>query len=258
MAGRVIKKKNLRCLASLSALGAGALGMAGSAGAGTPDANGIVWSGILEDKVGFAAGYGAMATIAGPKGAAGILMDSGFRCSSSICNATIHYVNARVRVGPQGTSFRVGICCAFSSVKAVPRGAKFGSTYSVGLAKLAFSAKGESGGTNRSTDFNSTDRYFFFRFVGGGLPHAVYGWAEVNVKVPGGFGGPNVILVSYAYDITGRQIPAGYRGLALDGDEAEFERSGLSALSLGAAGVRRWRVARQAQAQGAAGVTPAQ
>lgn len=66
--------------------------------------------------------------------------------------------------------------------------------------------------------------------------------------LPGYPGGPNVTLISYAYDITGAQIPAGFRGKALDGDEAEFERSGLSALSLGAAGVRSWRTARQAEA----------
>jgi hypothetical protein len=48
-----------------------------------------------------------------------------------------------------------------------------------------------------------------------------------------------VTLINYAYDITGAQIPAGFRGKALDGDEFEFERSGLPALSLGAAGVRR-------------------
>ena len=42
------------------------------------------------------------------------------------------------------------------------------------------------------------------------------------------------ILVSYACETTGRQIPDGHRRKAMDGDEGEFERNGLPAPSLGA------------------------
>ncbi|MGA2590585.1 MAG: hypothetical protein ABSH32_11755 [Bryobacteraceae bacterium] len=109
------------------------------------------------------------------------------------------------------------------------------------------------------TNFNSTDRYLLFRFKGGELPHPVYGWAHLSVTLPGGLGGPNVTLVSYAYETSGRQIPAGYRGRALDGDEEAYTaasaRTGVPALALGAAGVRRWRAARQAEAPALAGAT---
>ena len=60
-----IKRANLRRLASLSALGAGAL----VASSSPAEASTIVYSGIVDDKVGFAAGYGTKATIAGPNGA---------------------------------------------------------------------------------------------------------------------------------------------------------------------------------------------
>ncbi len=47
-----IRKGNIRRLASLSALGAGTLGMT----TGTGEASTIVYSGILNDKIGFASG----------------------------------------------------------------------------------------------------------------------------------------------------------------------------------------------------------
>jgi hypothetical protein len=49
-----IKKANLKRLASLSALGAGALGVGGSA-----EASSIVYSGVLNEQIGFGPGYEA-------------------------------------------------------------------------------------------------------------------------------------------------------------------------------------------------------
>jgi len=72
-----IKKANLKRLASLSALGAGALGIA----TGTAEASSIVFSGILNERIGFGKGFGRGATIGGPNGAGGQLMRSSLRTS---------------------------------------------------------------------------------------------------------------------------------------------------------------------------------
>ncbi|MGA2589073.1 MAG: hypothetical protein ABSH32_04090 [Bryobacteraceae bacterium] len=255
-----VKRTNLRRLASLSALGAGALGVAAStADAGTPDANGIVYSGIVDEKVGFGAGYGAQATILGPNGAAGLLDKYVIKGSLTIIFEQ-QIVLVGNRPGPQGTEFRF-LGGVNATVSAFRRGAKFGTpaaSRSWLHGGVAESETNFSGATSRRTRFNPVDRFFLFKFIGGALTHPVYGWAQLSVSLPGHVGGPNVTLVSYAYDTAGAQIPAGFRGKALDGDEGAYERSGLSALALGAAGVRSWRAARQTQAPGLAGATPAQ
>lgn len=95
-----IRKTNLRRLASLSALGAGALG----ATAGTGEASTIVYSGIVDEKVGWGAGYGRRATIAGPNGVDGIL-HLGSRGCPTLC-ASIWTVGLSAHNGPHGTNFR--------------------------------------------------------------------------------------------------------------------------------------------------------
>lgn len=266
-----VKKSNLRRLASLSALGAGALGLAGKADAGTPDANGVVFSGIVDEKVGFGASSGARATILGPNGAAGVFFKSSYKFQVFTSRTTFQSVIAgSASPQPHGTTFRILNTAPFKTthfpvnpqgrVWALPRGAKFGSRTVRHVQKdglVAMSAQTFLGvGTHAVTNFNSTDRYLLFRFSGGELKHPVYGWARLSVRFAGHLGGPNVTLIAYAYDIKGAQIPAGYRGKALDGDEGAYERSGVSALVLGAAGLRSWRAARQAQAPGVAGTTP--
>jgi hypothetical protein len=260
-----VKKANLRRLASLSALGAGALGVAaGTADAGTPDADGIVYSGIIDEKVGWVAGYGAMATIVGPNSAAGVLRKGTWYFGTGWANL----VALSARLGPHGTGFRFlaynsCVCYPATFALAFPRKARFGSptgTQSRSRGQIGLSGVG---GTRsfKDTHFSATDRYLLFRFTGGKLPHPVYGWAQIGVSLPGYDRGPNVTLLNYAYDITGAQIPAGYRGKALDGEEGAFagppEQTGLPALALGAVGLRSWRAARQAEAASAAGATQA-
>jgi hypothetical protein len=267
-----VKKSNMRRLASLSALGAGALGVAaGTAEAGTPDAGGMVWSGVVDEKVGFAASYGIQATIGGPNGAAAVFVKMAYSFTTigiggprrlrrtpnnqTVCiDGQIGCEQTLVARGashqPDGTVLGfLGSLRGFAS--AFGRGAKFGTRTHGGVHSGVAIAGIYSNPSERfvqTTHFSSTDRYLLFKFSGGKLTHPVYGWAELHVTFPGGRSGPDVVLVSYAYDTSGAQIPAGYRGKAMDGDEGTFERAGLSALSLGAAGVRSWRAARQAEA----------
>jgi hypothetical protein len=252
-----LKRANVRRLASLSALGAGALGVAaGAAEAGTPDAEGIVYSGIVDEKVGFGGGYGSGGTIFGPGSKVGRLGLSQVRISVSSFQS-----HKAVIVGDYRPIFHrtFKVLCSTGMhtrhkplIAALAQGSVFGlppSSHSRPDGAIASSFENSRGFTQR-TNVSPTDKYLLFRWVGGGLPHPVYGWAQLSVTLGGGGypSGPDVTVVDYAYDITGAQIPAGYRGKALDGDEGEFERSGLSALSLGAAGVRSWRAARQAEA----------
>jgi hypothetical protein len=93
-----------------------------------------------------------------------------------------------------------------------------------------------------------TDQYalFTFNFVDG--PH--YGWIELSGYVSGSYGtdlsyGPSVTVEGYAYEQTpGVKIQAGDTGAVPE--PGSFALTGLAALALGAAGTRRWRAARKA------------
>lgn len=71
----------------------------------------------------------------------------------------------------------------------------------------------------------------------------LYGWAQLNLSRPGSMHGPDVTVVDWAYDTSGAQIPAGDTGTP---EPSTFALTGLSALALGAAGLRSWRAARKA------------
>jgi hypothetical protein len=239
-----IKKPNMKRLASLSALGVGALGaIAGPAEAG------IIYSGTLDENIGFGPGYGTKATIAGPGGADGIL-DLQVSVCNSPCGAVFHLVELNAHQGVNGTNFllqgnRNSIPWA-ASAYAFPQGAEFGPSSQAPIARFGYIAKSSVQAfitTFQQTNFNSTDRYLLFTFGGGDLPQRLYGWAQFSVApIPGNFSGPDVTLIDWAYDNSGAQIPAGDTGTP---EPSTFALTGLSALALGAAGLRSWRAARK-------------
>jgi len=243
-----IKRASFRRLASLSALGTGALGIAG----GTAYA-GIMYSGPIDERVGFGAGYGSKATIAGPNGAGGILSKSAFSlCSSGRCAAS-QWVGLEGRAGQHGTQFKFGLHGnpLFNVVSAFPMSGMLGTSPRLGDAALVAITwcAGFPGGcaTFRSvfgqyTKFSSVEPYLLFEFVGGILPQTLYGWAQLSVVLTGT--GPDVTLIDYAYDTSGAQFPAGDTGTGTP-EPSTFAMTGLAALALGAVGVRRWRQAAQ-------------
>jgi hypothetical protein len=250
-----IKKTNLRRLASLSALGAGALGVT----AGAADASTIVYSGIVDEKIGYGCGLGtscAKATIMGPNGVAGIMrgISAFFPYASSSNGFFVRRAVMSTRAGAHGTDFRVR-ANANGTPSAFPLSARFGkppASRSVAGGGLAFSSCITSGyprcHTVNGTLFNSTDRYLLFRFTGGNLPHPLYGWAELSISLTGGDhsgfpNGPDVTLVDWAYNLSGAEIPAGDTGTP---EPSTLALSGLAALALGAKGLRSWRAARNA------------
>ena len=82
------------------------------------------------------------------------------------------------------------------------------------------------------------DQYALFRFSVG--PQTDYGWLELDLGI-NPYGYPIVTTVAYAYDTSGKPIPAGYTGIP---EPAQLPVA-LSALSLGAIGLREWRKSRR-------------
>ena len=251
-----LKKPNLKRLASLSALGAGALGV----NAGTAEAY-VVYSGVINKKVGYGSGYATYVSIPLPNGAALALRTDHWTYPTygSLNEVNLNAMNVS---GPNGTqaSFRAvnnpwGDVTAF--VLAAPQGAKFGTSPREvrNFGWVAISGGGKYHLSNAFTEFNPTDRYLLFRFTGGKLPYTIYGWAQLSVTLPGHFAGPQVTLTSWAYETSGAQLPAGVHGKALDGSDdiseirpSTFDATGLPALALGSLGVRKWRDARKMEA----------
>ena len=82
-----------------------------------------------------------------------------------------------------------------------------------------------------------SDEYELFRFPVGS--HFDYGWLELSLY---NFGpAPDFIPIAYAYNTSGKPIPAGYTGIP---EPAQLPVA-LSALSLGAIGLREWRKSRR-------------
>ncbi len=79
------------------------------------------------------------------------------------------------------------------------------------------------------------DQYALFRFSVGSQTD--YGWLELDLGPSGYPADPVVSTLAYAYDTSGKRIPAGYTGIP----EPPRLPLALSALTLGAIGLREWR-----------------
>jgi hypothetical protein len=214
-----VSKANLRRLASLSALSVGALGLAPA----TAEASSIVYSGVLNDNLFFGA------NLSGPNGAGGKFEN--VYCVVT-CNTLADAVVLSAKAGAKGTNFR--FLATQRWILGFPANAVWGTRFQ---GKSAAAGDVWLGNFSISfTEFNAADRYLLFRFVGGSLPFAEYGWAQLDVT-------PTAItLVDYAYDTSSAQIPAGETGTP---EPSTFALTGLAALALGAKGLRAWRAARR-------------
>ena len=235
-----IKKENLRRLASLSALGAGALG----AGVDTADASSIIWSGLLNETVGYQPGAATRFTFAGPNGAGARMTLRSFYGCSAICTKHLSVYLGENR-GAHGTKFQF-------LLTGFPVGATFSSKrrlYPPGAVLAASFCSGSLGHpcspTRTFTNFGFTaaDPYMLFRFTGGNPKQAMFGWAQFSLSFPGNLSGPDVTLVDWAYETSGAKLPAGDTGTP---EPSTLALTGLAALALGAKGLRRWRGARKA------------
>jgi len=233
-----LKRTNRKRLASLSALGAGALGLA----AGPANANDVVFSGVINVQVPYPH---STYTIPGPNGAGGVIKyNSGCQFT---CGSFGHEIYIESKPGKYGTQFRVLATGPHnSSALGEPLGAVWGTV--AGKSTNAADIVGTFDGV-LGTKFSSTDRYMLFRFQGGALKHAFYGWARIEI-IHGSFED----LVDWAYAPSGVHLPAGYHGAGEHDAEtigtsepSAVDATGLPALALGSSGVRRWRAARAAE-----------
>lgn len=274
-----IKRKNLRRLASLSALGAGAM----AAAVGTAEADMVVVN--VNQSVGFDPGFSTAPIKASLPGGAGFSLTR--ILAFPLAGSTIV---SQHTTGCGGLSIRGGPCRTTVGVKreiqAFWRRVSF-VTHGVNLVRsgghlAAFSQNGASHpgfpgftlppngiashSSVRTIEFNcvftlngchnfipfGTKTGNLFRGIGSGnaFPGAydyfhftfqdngqtLSGWGQLDVTVGPGVG-PDVTLVDYAYETPAAPPPP-------VPEPSEAVPLALSALVLGAAGIRRWRAAK--------------
>ena len=243
------RKYLMQKAASLSALGAGALVL----GAGKAEAS-IVYSGLLNLQVGFTATDLVQYTSPtfGSQGAQfWIKTNIRSHTANSSRRSVRAYGNNNLVLG--GFSTRLQTFAANKSWKiAFP--AQHGTHSADVGARLWIRYSGLGGRTQHFGNMNPfTDKYALFRF--NPTTSATtwwYGWIELSYTVGGGIGpdptqDPQVTIEGWAYDNTGARIHAGALPTPTSTPEpGTLSASGLAALALGAAGLRRWRKKRQA------------
>jgi len=222
-----------RKLTSLLALSAGALAAPTAADAG------IIYSGVINQKVGFSSGYGTDYTLDLP-GTADLRLE---RVFYSVTPFIDYFVQARQWAGYVRIQRYVGTWPTFFFAKRNNAGATWdggaGNTYQQALigwrGHLTYSTWAVRGLSSFS------DKYIAFMFKDSTQGDALrYGWALMSMNVTAATGA-DVILHSWAYDDTGAKITM---GAIPEPSTAVLLAAG--AMVLGASGVRRWRARKHA------------
>jgi hypothetical protein len=247
-----ITRKSARRLTSLAALGTGAFALS------TEQAKAdVVYVNLSSNpgEVGFDGGFASSFRIPLPHGAAVTFLTNVNTSSLPKSVRSVKSVYARGNGGKPGAWLAVRT--RTSSLLALFNKGAAGSTSTVRPAKSAL-LDARTFFTNGQTQTfglgSFKDQYALFKFpqypFNGQFD---FGWILLSESVAGGStpeslgpasttGGPDLSILGYAYDTSGNPLPAGDTGTP---EPSTFELTGLAALALGAAGVRRWRVARR-------------
>ena len=234
-----LKSKTAKKLASISALGAGALVLAPQ----TADAGTIEYSGIINQTLhpGDIWAMGDNGTLKPP--AFGLLRFNVFTSYNSF---------AGLQLGGHGFWFNtVGLrtVSGYSSpgfLKLVSPGAVQPFLYYSHFPHIASFLTG-SGQLLKGGNGIFQNRLALFSFTRqnstGGSSGYIHGWLRLSVNATSNPLNAELTVVDYAFDDSGALIAAGDTGAAPE--PGTLASSGLAALVLGAEGLRRWRAARK-------------
>jgi hypothetical protein len=225
---------NKKKLASLTAVGAGALALT----AGKAEADTIVFSNVLNQTIGFGAdaneaAFKTFTNIGGPS----------FTFKTSVLSSAPRYARSLLKIGGSNANLGFAMTLAHDTQFATfSEGAVWKHSFVGGGGTRTLARHAWGSGSTRIFGSPFTDKYLLFEFETHGLIQ--YGWAEatlqlVNADSNATADGPNLTIISYAYDSSGAILPAGDTGSTPE--PSSLAESGIAALVLGAEGLRRWR-----------------
>lgn len=222
----------LKRLASLSAIGAGAMALT----ADQAEAS-VLWSGNLtfNNIVGFGTG-GAPSQSFSISGVQGFKLS---RRSVAGPSYSVRYVQVSRPAG--GGTFRAFSCgCSLEPVAAGATWSSSGPPTTTNQASVQFRVWSPGSSFHYTGGMGPGTHYGLFRFFRNA--HFNYGWMQLSIDVqdvagPDPAAGPTVTVLQWAYDDAGAFLPAG--SLTAVPEPGTFFGTGLAALALGAAGWRR-------------------